>query len=111
MGFSWGAFEKIAELVAPIVLSAAGVPAPLVPLVVHGIQLAESAGNGAVKSGADKKAIAMDAILTGLNGVNTAKPGTVDVGQLTAVISSGIDDTVAAVNAAKNIPVHPNQLQ
>lgn len=108
MGFDWKAFAKIAELVAPIVLSASGVPVAIIPLAVHGIQLAETVG--ADKTGPEKKAIALDAVVTGLNGVNAVKPGAVDVAQLTDVVSNGIDETVAAINAAKNIPVHPAQL-
>lgn len=111
MGFSWAAFAKITELVAPIALQAAGVPVGLVPLVVHGIQLAENTANGIPKTGAEKKAIALDAVVTGLNGVNAAKPGTVNVDELTSVVSNGIDVAVSAVNAAKDIPISPSQVK
>lgn len=105
MSFSWRSFANVAEIVGPIALQAAGVPAQYTTLVIHGIQIAEDASNGDPKTGQEKKAIALDAIQTGLSAVNAAKPGTVDINQLTDVVSNGIDEVVAAVNAAKNIPV------
>jgi hypothetical protein len=107
MSFSWSAFAKVAELVGPLALTAAGVPAGVIPLVVHGIQIAEAASDSGPKTGADKKAIAMDAVQTGLNAVNAVKPGTLDVPQLAVVVGNGIDETVAAIKAAKNIPMAP----
>ena len=106
MSFNLSAFAKLSELFAPIILAAAGKP-ELAPLVVHGIQIAEVAGASGDKTGADKKAIAMDAVQTGLEAVNAARPGTVNVDQLAVVVSNGIDETVAAINAAKNIPIGP----
>lgn len=109
MSFDWRKFAQIVEVVAPITLAAAGVPSQFTSLVVHGVQIAQAAeqeGAGP-KTGSEKKSIAMDIITTGLSAVNAVKPGTVDVSQLTSVISSGIDDTIAAVKAAKNIPVKP----
>lgn len=107
MGWDWRKFGQIVQVVAPITLGLAGVPPIITNLVVHGIQVAEQASEdtGVPKTGAEKKSIAMDAVVTGLNAVNAAKPGTVDVAELTNVVSAGIDETIAAVNAAKNIPV------
>lgn len=105
MGFNWRAFEKVAELVAGPILVASGVPPSLVPLVVHGIQIAEASTNGDPKTGAEKKAIAMDAVQTGLSAINSAKPGTVDTATLTDVVSSGIDVAIKAIKAGGNIPM------
>lgn len=108
MGFSWSAFAAIGKLVAPIILASVGVPPALTPLILHGIELAELAGHhDSHVTGAQKKAIAMDAISTGLAAVNAAKPGTVDTAAVTGLVSQGIDLTVAAINEGKNIPVQP----
>lgn len=111
MSFPWAVFAKIAELVGPIAMSAAGVPPAVIPLVVHGIQIAEAAGPpkglADAKTGAEKKALAMDAVQTGLNAVNAVRPGTVDVTGIASVVSNGIDAAVAAINAAHDIPMTP----
>lgn len=102
----WHKFSQIARFVAPLVLPVLGVPPGVTNLVVNGISVAEAAGSAGGKSGAEKKQIAMDAVVTGLNAVNVAHPGTVDVPQVMEAVSDGIDATVKAVNAAQNIPVH-----
>jgi hypothetical protein len=106
----WRKFVKIAELVGPIALAAAGVPPTATALVIHGIQIAEQVGEAKGLSGAQKKEIAMDAVTTGLAAVNAARPGTVSVPELTGVVSEGIDLTVKAIQAGKNIPLAPEQL-
>lgn len=104
---NWKKFEQAVLFAAPLILPAVGVPAEAVNLVVHGVLVAEHAANGDPKTGAQKKAIALDAIETGLKVVNEAKPGTVDVAQVLDAASDGIDATIKAVNAAHNIPVRP----
>lgn len=109
MGFNSSGFARVAEVVAPIAMTMAGVPPGLIPLAVHGIQMAETLSQAKVMTGAEKKAAAVNIVKTGLEALNVAKPNTVDVTQLTGVVSSGIDTAIAAINAAKNIPVHtPN---
>lgn len=107
MHFDLKKFEQVALLVAPMVLPAFGVPAEAVSLVTHGIVIAEHIGNGDPKSGPEKKAIAMDAIRTGLESVNVAKPGTVDVAQVLDAADKGIDATIVGIKTAKNILVKP----
>ncbi len=69
----------------------------LVPLIVHGIQTAESM-KGA--SGADKKAKAIDLVRIGLAGVEGATgKHPLDVPEALDAVSSGIDAVVAATNA------------
>ena len=108
MGFPWKKFVEVAQIVGPAALTLAGVPAPLIPLVVHGITLAEAAAETQTPmTGADKKAVALDAVRTGLAGINAATGKTVvDEEQIGHVVGNAIDVAVAAVNAAKNIPVH-----
>lgn len=107
MTFNWRKFQQIAEFVAPLVLGVSGVPANVTALVVHSITLAQQIGDRKKLSGAEKKALAMDAVATGLAAVNTAKPGAVNVDELTAVVSDGIDLTIAAIHAAQKMPLPP----
>jgi len=108
MSFDFSGFFKILELVAPSVAAAAGVPPFLVPLVAHGIQIAEKATeSNPTITGADKKAIALDAVATGIAGINAVKPGTVDP-NVTAVVDEGIDAVVGAINAVQKKPIKVN---
>lgn len=104
---NWKKFEQAVFFVAPLVLPAFGVPPAAVNIVSHGILVAESISNGEPKTGAEKKAIALDATKTGLDAVNLAHPGTVDTAQVMDAVSDGIDATVKAVKASENIPVRP----
>jgi hypothetical protein len=106
MHFDFRKFTQAALFVAPILLPAFGVPAEAINIVVHGVLVAEHAANGSPKSGADKKAIALDAIKTGLEAVNAARPGSVNVDEVLSAADGGIDATVKGINAAKNIPAH-----
>lgn len=106
MHFDLKKFVTVLKFVAPLVLPAAGVPAGAVDVVVHGIAVAESISNGDPKTGAEKKAIALDAIKTGLDAVNEARPGTVNVGEVLDAANDGIDSTLKAIKAAKNVPIH-----
>ena len=105
MAWDWKKFEQITEAIAPLALAAAGVPPALTGLVIHAVQVVEQSTDGTQKTGPEKKADALSIVSDGLNAVNVARPGTFDVPQLTSVVSEGIDTTIDAVNAAKNIPV------
>lgn len=107
MHFDLKKFEQAALFVAPLVLQSFGVPAEVVNLTIHGIIVAEHAANGDPKTGAEKKAIALEVVKTGLDAVNAARPNTVDVTQLLGAVNGGIDATVAGIHAAHNIPVRP----
>lgn len=106
-------FKTIAEFLAPLIMNSIGVKPEVVTLVTHAINVAEAVGStsGTALTGPEKKALAMDIVTTGLNAVNLARPGTVDVDQMTGAVSDGIDATVEAINAAKNIPVHPADVE
>lgn len=112
MHFDLGKFITVAEFITPLVLPAFGVPPAVTNLVIHGITVAQTidARSQTGMSGAEKKAVAMDIVTTGLNAVNAAKPGTIDVPELTGAVSDGIDVTIKAIKAAKDIPVHAEDL-
>jgi hypothetical protein len=105
--FSLAAFEQIGSIVAPMIMTALGVPAPVIPLVQHAIVIAQEAGG----TGETKKATAMDAVATGLAAVNAVRPGTVDASAVTDLVSQGIDLTVAAIKEGQNIPVKTGTTQ
>lgn len=107
MSFNLKAFGQVLKLTAPLILAAAGVPPQATNIVMHGIEVAEHIGNGNPKTGAEKKAIALDAIKTGLDAVNEARPGTVNVTEVLDAANDGIDSTLKAIKAGKNIPVKP----
>ena len=100
MGFDFHKFLKLAQILAPIALASAGVPAALIPLVTHGIQLAESHP----RTGAEKKATALEVVTTGIAAVNAVKPGAVDP-DIVKVVEEGIDAAVGAINAARHLPI------
>lgn len=104
--FNLGMFKQALLFTAPILLPAFGVPGAVVNLGIHAILTAEQASQGEPKSGAEKKAIALEIVRTGLEGVNAAKPGTVNVGEVMAAVDGGIDATIAGIKAAKNVPTH-----
>lgn len=101
MGFDWKAFAKVAEIVAPAALAAAGVPVGVIPLAVHGIQIAEQVGGGS----ADKKATALDAVATGIAAVNAATGKQTIDPAVTSVVDEGIDAAVGAINAVQKKPI------
>jgi hypothetical protein len=100
MGFNFRSFLKVAELVAGPALAAAGVPPLLIPIAIHGIQLAESRPG----TGAEKKAVALDAVQTAITGINAVKPNTVDP-NVVSIVDEGIDAAVGAVNAVAKRPI------
>lgn len=104
--FNLGMFKQALLFTAPIMLPAFGVPGEVVNMAIHGILTAEQAGQGDPKGGAQKKAIALEIVRTGLEGFNAVKPGTIDVPQVLEAVDGGIDATLQGINAAKNIPMH-----
>ena len=87
---------SIVKMVVPFVLTAAGVPPIIIPLVTGGI--AEAQGiKGA--TGAQKKAHVLNLVSAGVTGMNAAA-GKVIVDPTLAVTttSSGIDTAVGVVN-------------
>ena len=71
----------------------------LVPLIMHGIQTAESM-KGA--TGAEKKAKAVDLVRIGLAGVETVTgKHPLDIPEAAAAVDNGIDAVVSMVNAVK----------
>ena len=101
MGFDWRAFAAIGKLIAPAILAASHVPPALIPLVMHGIELAETDPG---KTGAEKKAFVLEAVATGVAGINAVKPGLINP-QWPALVGTGIDLTVNTINAVRRQPV------
>lgn len=110
MKFDLDKFKQLALFLTPLILPAFGVDQTLTNLVVHGVMLAETAANGDPKTGAQKKAIALDAVETGLGIVNKVKPGSVDIPQASEATSEAIDAVIKAINLAKNVPVKQAEL-
>lgn len=100
MKISLNAFLKVANVIVGPILAATGVPTALIPIVQHGIQDAEiaSAKRDVPLTGAEKKALVLDSLATGIAGANAAKPGSVDP-NVTILVSRGIDLTVDTINA------------
>ena len=106
-------WKGILNLAAPFALSMSGVPVALVPLVMHGISVAEDLGG----TGAEKKAKALDLVQTGAAAVNAATGKTyTDPALVTDTVSKGIDVAVQTTNIIhqaqsvakpKTIPVPP----
>jgi hypothetical protein len=85
------------KTLAPVILSTIpGMPPIIIPLVVHGIETAESLSHA---TGAEKKAAVLDLVQTGILAVNAAtKSDAVDPVAVAGVVSMGIDTAVDAVN-------------
>jgi hypothetical protein len=99
MHFNLSAFLKVANLVVGPVLAASGVPTALIPIVQHGLADAElaSSNRDVPLTGAEKKAIVMDAVATGIAGVNTVKPNAIS-SDVVPTVSQGIDVAVSTIN-------------
>ena len=108
MGFKAGfsKFINAAEYVLSPTLMAVGVRPILVPIIMHGMKIAETSLNddGSPKSGAQKKALVLDAVSTGITGINTVKPNTVDP-DVVKVVDEGIDTAVGVINAITKKPI------
>lgn len=104
MGSLLTTWLNLIETIGPYVLAAIpGVPAAVIPAVVHEIQVVEGLFT-TPQSGAQKKASVLDAISTGL-GIATAAAGKqiIDPTSTLAAVSSGIDATVNAINAIHSV--------
>lgn len=97
-------FGQTAAILAPIVLSALGQP-QLASLVQQAIQTAEQAFQKQPKTGAEKKALALQFVHEGLQALEVVKPGTLEGEQeeIEATVSEAIDVVVAAINIAETI--------
>ena len=100
----WKSFGRLVEQFAPIALAVAGVPPILVPVVVHGIQVAETFGG----SGPEKKAQAIDLVTTAILGTNIAAGKQVVDPLAIHAVSNGIDTVVGVVNLVKKQPIAPD---
>lgn len=89
--------EKIAPIIFPLI---PGFPTQLTPYVVKGIQTAESFQG---KTGAEKLAIAVDSVNTGVAAINAVKPGSVNAEAINAAVVNGIN-TVIAIQNVKGQP-------
>lgn len=94
-----GNFVAILKIAGPGLLLAAGVPAPVIPFVVRGMEIAENSQ----KPGAEKKVIAMQALNVGAAAFEALGhyPG------LEAAVDKGIDATVATIKVFADHDVAP----
>lgn len=102
---NWKNFGRILEQIAPIALAIVpGIPPVLIPVIVHGIQTAESIGG----TGPEKKAKAMDLVKTGILAANLTAGKTVIDPNVIHVVSNGVDTVVGVVNAIQAHPISPD---
>lgn len=111
MHFNLNQFLKISNRVAGPVLGALGVPPGVIIIAQHAIDDAEiaSAAREVPLTGAEKKALVLDAVATGIAGANAAKPGSVDP-LITPLVGRGIDltvDTINQIHKTKSASVEP----
>lgn len=105
MKFDLKKFGQALNMLGPAVLMLAGVPAPIIGMVIHGITVAESI-KGA--TGAEKKAKVLELVRTSATTADMiVHPDVTDVDaeQITATVGNGIDAVIATINTVKNIPV------
>ncbi len=88
-------FDGVIDVVGPGLLVAAGVPAPLIPVVLHLVKDVETLG----LPGTSKKSKVMTGLDAAVTVANAARPDTFDVPAITDAASRGIDDIIAAVKA------------
>ena len=100
----WKSFGRLVEQLAPIALALTGVPPVLIPVVIHGIQVAEQFGG----TGAEKKAKAIDLVTTAISGTNLAAGKQVVDPNAVHAVSNGIDTVVGVVNLINKHPVAPD---
>ena len=100
----WKKFGHLVEQLAPIALKVVGVPSVLIPITIHGIQVAEQFGG----TGAEKKAKAIDLVTTAILGTNIAAGKQVVDPNAVHAVSNGIDAIVGVVNLINKHPVAPD---
>jgi len=95
----WKRFAAVAKVVAPAVLSVIpGVPAVLIPLIVHGITEAEGIPGA---TGAQKKDHVLAIVKDGLTVTNATGKVVIPTADVLTAVNGGIDAAVTAVNAVK----------
>lgn len=97
-------FAQALSVLGPAILSVAGIPPSVITLVVHGISVAESIPSA---SGPEKKAKVLDMVKTSLTvGDALVHPDVqdLDVDQIVATTSHGIDTVIDTIHAVANIP-------
>lgn len=100
MKIDLGKFLEAAQVIAPYALQLAGVPVGLIPLVQYGISNAEAFYSDTDKTGADKKAFALNQIANGLDAVSVAHPNQITGplrNEILASVSQGIDATITGI--------------
>lgn len=98
-------FGRAVQMLGPAILTLAGVSPVMIGLATHAIVVAEGI-KGA--TGAEKKAAALELIRTGATAADAlVHPDVqdVDVEQITATVSQGIDAVLTTVKTVENIPV------
>jgi len=93
VAFNFTQFVGILKQIGPVILTLVGAPAALIPVIVHGIELAEMTG----RAGVLKRAVVLDIVGTAVDGINAVRPGTAVAGYAETVGAS-IDATVAVIN-------------
>ena len=100
MAFNWKSILHTISAIAPVVMAVAGVPPMLIPVITHGMALAE--GTHTISgSGAEKKAHVLLDVSNAIAGINAVKPGLIPP-ETVDVVSQAIDTTIAAINV-----IHP----
>lgn len=84
--------EKVGEIVLPLV---PGVPAPLIPFIIKGIQTAETIPGA---DGPTKLAAAVSEVKNGADAINAVKPGTVNTEAVNEAVVHGISTVIAITN-------------
>lgn len=98
MGFNLGKFLEILKTVGPVVGAIVpGLPPTLIPTIVEGIGEAQQL-QGA--SSEDKKKHVMEMTRLSVQGINAAKPGTLNPADVEKAASLAIDTTVQVVKVA-----------
>jgi hypothetical protein len=89
-------WKDILRVLGPAILALNPKTAALAPIVVAGIEVAESIPG---KKGPDKKAAVLEIVKLGAQGANAVAPReVVDVEATAAMVSDGIDVVIGAVN-------------
>lgn len=93
-------FLSVLKVLGPAVLAVVPGAQPFIPLIIAGIQVAEETG----KPGAEKRQIALDAVVLGAEAANlAAKRVVVPVDDAVNVAADSIDAIVGTVNLVGKI--------
>ena len=102
MGFTWKSLFHTISAIAPVVMAVAGVPPMLIPVITHGIAMAE--GTHTI-SGAEKKAHVLLDVNAAIAGINAVTPGLIPLNATVLLVDKAIDTTIAVLNV-----IHPKTL-